>query len=263
MNEAKLFLESSKQYLQEIYPGYPQRFLVPENKRSWDIPFDYNPPKYTFVRKGKEKLADPIDPNMIPNEIWKQREKYLTQMPDSKDKKIQFDKNGYSLNPIGRTGIEGRGILEKWGPNPCADPIIFRKNDDNLWELLVVVRQDNGKIALPGGKIDIDNKETVVDCAKREALEETGLEFDFSNALPLPYGHINDERETDNSWFVTEGVVVVLHHSENKKYNNPQGASDAKDAKWLTIDENVLNKMHAEHGKLVQYALQKIENKSI
>ena len=30
------------------------------------------------------------------------------------------------LNPIGRTGISGRGYLEKWGPNHTVNPIVTR-----------------------------------------------------------------------------------------------------------------------------------------
>jgi hypothetical protein len=34
--------------------------------------------------------------------------------------------NGLPRNPVGRTGIEGRGLLGKWGPNHAADPIVTR-----------------------------------------------------------------------------------------------------------------------------------------
>ena len=27
---------------------------------------------------------------------------------------------------MGRTGISGRGLLERWGPNHCVDPIFTR-----------------------------------------------------------------------------------------------------------------------------------------
>ena len=29
-------------------------------------------------------------------------------------------------NPIGRTGMIGRGLLGRWGPNHAADPIVTR-----------------------------------------------------------------------------------------------------------------------------------------
>lgn len=35
------------------------------------------------------------------------------------------------LNPIGRTGLRGRGLLGRWGPNHAADPIITRWKRDS------------------------------------------------------------------------------------------------------------------------------------
>jgi AGAP006085-PA len=32
----------------------------------------------------------------------------------------------YPLNPLGRTGIRGKGILGRWGPNHAADPVVTR-----------------------------------------------------------------------------------------------------------------------------------------
>ena len=29
-------------------------------------------------------------------------------------------------NPVGRTGMVGRGTLARWGPNQAADPIVTR-----------------------------------------------------------------------------------------------------------------------------------------
>lgn len=29
-------------------------------------------------------------------------------------------------NPVGRTGLKGRGTLGKWGPNHAADPVVTR-----------------------------------------------------------------------------------------------------------------------------------------
>ena len=50
---------------------------------------------------------------------------------------VLFDAEGAPLNPRGRTGMKGRGLLGKWGPNHAADPIVTRYNPDT--ELLEVV----------------------------------------------------------------------------------------------------------------------------
>lgn len=49
--------------------------------------------------------------------------------------------DGYPQNPVGRTGICGRGILGRWGPNHAADPVVTRWKRLESGELL----QYNGK----------------------------------------------------------------------------------------------------------------------
>lgn len=41
--------------------------------------------------------------------------------------------NDVPLNPMGRTGVQGRGILGRWGPNHAADPVVTRwkRNESN------------------------------------------------------------------------------------------------------------------------------------
>ena len=45
---------------------------------------------------------------------------------ESVPKPIKFDEHGLPRNPRGRTGMRGRGLLGRWGPNLAADPIVTR-----------------------------------------------------------------------------------------------------------------------------------------
>ena len=69
--------------------------------------------------------------------------------------------DGIPRNPIGRTGVIGRGLLGRWGPNHAADPIVTRwKRDDKgdkvmvegkpLLEFVAIKRRDNNEWAIPG-----------------------------------------------------------------------------------------------------------------
>ena len=64
-------------------------------------------------------------------------------LPDLLSRKEQV-KDGYPLNPIGRTGITGRGDIHLWGPTHCVDPVITRwKNKPaGIMEFLAVKRTD-------------------------------------------------------------------------------------------------------------------------
>lgn len=63
-------------------------------------------------------------------------------------------------NPEGRTGIKGRGLLGRWGPNHAADPIVTRwkrnergivtENDKKVLEFVAIQRRDNHQWAIPG-----------------------------------------------------------------------------------------------------------------
>ncbi len=74
--------------------------------------------------------------------------------------------DGRPLNIRGRTGLKGRGILGRYGPNHAADPIVTRwarnsetgeieKNPEtgkNILEFVAIKRRDTGEWAIPGGK---------------------------------------------------------------------------------------------------------------
>lgn len=55
-----------------------------------------------------------------------------------------FDDKGRPLNPLGRTGISGRGILGRFGPNHAADPIVSRIKDGRL-QFVAIKRKDTGE----------------------------------------------------------------------------------------------------------------------
>ena len=67
----------------------------------------------------------------------------------------------FDSNPVGRTGMEGRGLLGRWGPNHAADPIVTRWKRDGVGkvervsgkprlEFVAIKRRDTGDWAIPG-----------------------------------------------------------------------------------------------------------------
>ena len=77
------------------------------------------------------------------------------------------------LNPVGRTGMIGRGLLGKYGPNHAADPIVMRPviKQPGKFEFVAIQRADTKEWAIPGGMVDAG--EQISATLKREFMEET------------------------------------------------------------------------------------------
>ena len=81
--------------------------------------------------------------------------------------------NKYPLNPMGRTGLLGRGILGNWGCNLSVDPLVMFFNDKDQLCMTLVQRPDTGEWAIPGGmRLSITQDSTTV--LYKEFLEECG-----------------------------------------------------------------------------------------
>ena len=116
--------------------------LVPWSKEATS----YLPDEFTddsVLTKGvAEGWADPPTPQQVTDLM--ERKSY--------EAPIRFDGAGMPLNPRGRTGLRGRGLLGRWGPNHAADPIVTRYNPQTgKLQLVALRREDTGQFAVPGG----------------------------------------------------------------------------------------------------------------
>jgi ADP-ribose pyrophosphatase len=132
----------------EVHAEYEgKRFKVADESVPWskDAPL-YRPNEFTdasVLTKGvAEGWADPPTPQQVTD--LKQRKSY--------EAPISFDAAGMPRNPRGRTGLCGRGLLGRWGPNHAADPIVTRYNPQTgKLQLVAMRREDTGQFAVPGG----------------------------------------------------------------------------------------------------------------
>ena len=248
--------------------AYPERCAVRDEQVPWTYPWpDYRPTRHTdkvvlendIDRKrngeGGFGWADPADVQSVGSELrfrrtyWKSGGFGRTsgKTYDLLQEVVEFDRNTKApLNPRGRTGMAGRGLLGKWGPNHAADPIVTRWHEGKL-QMAAIKRSDNGQWAIPGGMVDAG--ETVSVTVKREFKEEAGnhlagaekVEFDrlveelFQYGEPIYAGYVDDPRNTDNAWMET--VAMHFHCSEELgRKLKLRGGDDAKYASWLDID---------------------------
>jgi ADP-ribose pyrophosphatase len=230
--------------------GYPRRIKVPDALVDWDVDYpDYDPPYYVapevLANDRTRKEGGWADPEDIA---------VAEALPvQSFEGPIRFDAEGRPLNPRGRSGIAGRGLLGKWGVNYAADPIVTRINKQfGDVEMLAIQRKDNGLWAIPGGMVDAG--EEVSRTLARELSEETGVSLDMNRGKLIYRGFVDDPRSTDHAWIET--TVRHLHLSSEAAANlEPRAGSDARSVYWLPLTEKSLQKLYAGHGYFVVSAL--------
>ncbi|CAB3261535.1 unnamed protein product [Arctia plantaginis] len=257
-----------------LYPrSNIERFTVPDEKVSWSTEFiEYKPVNYTSPHINGKPYADPDigDPNFKPN---------FNQI-DGKISRISYTgkynvENRYPLNPVGRTGITGRGVLGRWGPNHAADPIVttwkrfdngevaLDENNKPILQFVAIKRSDTGEWALPGGMVDPGEK--VATTAVREFREEATnsdtmseaekktwlVKFDkfFSGGDVVYEGYIDDHRNTDNAWM--ESAAYNFHDNNGTVVGGMKlhAGSDAAGVRWVDITSDF--ELYACHKKIV------------
>ncbi|KJJ84130.1 Nicotinate phosphoribosyltransferase [Candidatus Omnitrophus magneticus] len=256
---------------------YGTRFNVPADKTAWEIEYPGYEPRdivlnsvlnNDYSKNSGNKWADPADYSILLKDIEEGRREPL----ESFEGPIKVDKEtNLPLNPIGRTGIKNRGQLGKYGPNRAADPIVTRINPDTgEYEILIIVRNDSGINALPGGMVERIKKEnkvmldTTLDTAVRELQEETNVfldEIDISKAVSVYKGYVDDRRNTDNAWMETEAWHFHIEDSAKAMSMTPKASSDARKAMWVPIDKIKMSEQNPTHELMIERAKQRLEQK--
>jgi ADP-ribose pyrophosphatase len=229
---------------------YPNRYPVPDEKVAWNREFpDYCPPYYVSpivlandYTKNPNGWADPEDIALLP------------VVPEKSFAGVLgHDSAGRPLNPYGRTGISGRGLLGKWGPNYAADPIITRINSKSgVMEMLAIQRKDNGQWAIPGGMVD--KGEEVSQTLSRELQEETGVILTMEQGRMMYRGYVDDPRNTDNAWMETTAKHLHLSAELSERMNLHAG-DDARSVRWLPLSQKSMNELYASHCSLMKKTL--------
>ncbi|XP_072443297.1 ADP-ribose pyrophosphatase, mitochondrial-like isoform X1 [Chiloscyllium punctatum] len=262
----------------EVYPSSEiQRFPVPDDKVDWAVQWaDYKPVDYTAPSLFRRPpWADP------PYSDERELDTLLkfNQLDGGVDRTshiISYNVvNGFPRNPCGRTGMRGRGLLGRWGPNHAADPIVTRWKREAgkpiihshcgkpILQFVAICRRDNEEWAIPGGMIDPGEKVSVT--LKREFGEEAlnSLELpeaerqqmkalidSLFQAGELVYrGYVDDPRNTDNAWIET--VAMNFHDEAGDSVGKLtlQAGDDAGAVKWMDIDRQ--QRLYASHAEML------------
>lgn len=233
---------------------YPMRFFVPDDKVPFTVTFNGYAPEYYVSPRTIAKsraaehphgLADPEDFSLVDKSTLRSYEGPI----------VLDTETGLPLNPRGRTGITGRGMLWFWGPNRAADMLITRPAEmAGEYEFLAILRA-NGKWAMPAGMED--QGETPIQTVFREVMEETSLILTPQSAgyfKLICQCYVDDPENTDNAW--KETTLYHMHFDRESALVLPIGkGDDALDIAWFPVSAQILNALHASHGELITSAM--------
>jgi ADP-ribose pyrophosphatase len=257
------------------------RFTVPDDKLDWSVSWQsYNPLTHTSDSVIGKPWADP-DRDKIPESSWNRLDETMKIDRRSHGTEYKVDEYG-PLNPMGRTGLRGRGCLGRWGPNHAADPIVTTwKHDEKgktvtdevtkkpVLQFIAIQRRDTKEWAIPGGMVDPGEK--VTDTLKREFGEEAlnSLETDgrkkkklmkeiekfFKGGTEVYRGYVDDPRNTDNAWMET--VAMNFHDESGKTVGRfrLQSGDDAVGVKWMDVNRDL--KLFASHVDMIREVVRK------
>lgn len=272
----------------DVYPGSKiSRFFVPDDKVQWSVHYDeYQPPTYTANAVFGKPWSDPEIGSDGFNPSWNTNDGKIDRTCGSH--KYEIDCEGFPINPVGRTGLKGRGLLGRWGPNCAADCIVTRwkrnfsnneiicnsETNKGVIEFVAIKRRDCGEWAIPGGFAD--QNEHFMETVKREFFEEALshtpsvlhkdnveikeqfeggeevmrklIDNAFANGKLVYSGYVDDRRNTDQAWITTNAVNV---HDNGVLFNSVvfKAGDDAVDVKWMEVDRNL--ELYANHKTFV------------
>ena len=218
---------------------------VPEAWR--EVGPDYAPERVETPDYVKEAVGDWADPERVPMAELAQRKSYAG------DGALAFNAEGLPLNPAGPTGRAGR-LLGKWGPNHAADPVILRRDPETGdLQMMAILRSRDQQWAIPGGMVDAGERMSAT--ATRELKEETGIDVDMSDAKKVYEGVVRDDpRNTDNAWMETAVYAKLLDDKVGAEVRF-EGRDDADEARWMTLTDENIDSLYANHGEFVRAAL--------
>ncbi|XP_033100603.1 transient receptor potential cation channel subfamily M member-like 2 [Anneissia japonica] len=275
-----------KKARQSPYPGTAiRRTYVPDAQVRWEVDFpNYAPKQYTH-----QSVLDMPHWADIDLMAMSKDKRPMLQF-NNEDVKCKVDrrshvqnyvvKDGLPLNPKGRTGMIGRGLLGRFGPNHAADPIATRwkMNADGspmmdggkkVLEFIAIQRKDNQQWAIPGGMVEPGQvvSETLrrefseealgqmTKCAEEKATMAENIEKLFANGIEIYRGYVDDPRNTDNAWMET--YAMNFHDESGSAFGQFQleAGDDAQSVRWQRVSSRI--PLFASHTAMLRKVAEK------
>ncbi|KAH8872313.1 Transient receptor potential cation channel subfamily M member 2 [Schistosoma japonicum] len=253
----------------ETFPGI--RMNVPSDKINWKIPYDTYRTftvtddrialPYPEVEDGPDVLPQTLPYNGYDNvkgvsrmslrgrvRIVRQTDhitdprttNVMSKSAPSKSaaKLSEYIPVGYPLNPCGRTGLTGKGLLPHWGPNHCIIIAITRPDPGHeTFESLPIIQvgllRNNQQLCLPWYLTDHREDCDFQDCSAnvirgfiqrrltnlfedKHQVQSMLISLKTASVSIVYTGYITDHLNADHAWI--EGVLFNIHENEEHPF---------------------------------------------
>ncbi|CAL1295976.1 unnamed protein product [Larinioides sclopetarius] len=291
-----------------------QRFPVPDKYVPWEVMWlHYEPNTYTMSKSDfmsfLQQYVDEdilmmkqrgVNKDEIPvylwnmestdsNGVYRNRKSWII---DSRAQLLTYrlDLDDLPRNPMGRTGLRGKGALPRWGPNHNVFAVITRwqrrtsKSSEHslfgtsdLLEFVETFYMSKKDISLPGGFAWSENHYQVIQSVFRMTDESTWItaddmiqffkqhatattgsdlsEKDFKS-VKIYCGYMDDQLNTDQAW-----KEVELWHIHYNTYTSIFRAFKSN-VKWRVLSEDVFIRLPYGQTTLLQDAIRTLEAKN-
>ncbi len=230
--------------------SYPPRQRISIDEAPWMLDCaEYDPPYYVAPEVlENDRCAKPggwADPEKIDLE---------GQEWNAGSSKYKAD-DGRPLNPRGRTGIAGRGLLGRWGANAAVAATIVRTHSESGFiEILLGGKEDRLDLSLPKGFVLPD--ESSEDAVSRVLERECAWRPDSVEGTPVFDGYTFDPRQTDHAWVESRSFLFVAAADDVPGRFEPGGEFD--EIKWWPLDAKTVNRVPSGQARMIRESLKKL-----
>jgi len=231
-------------------PSYPPRLRVSIDEAPWLLDCEgYDPPYHldpSVLNNDRLKVdggwADPEDFGLIAEELAAIESRFR-------------DDEGRPLNPHGRTGIAGRGLLGLWGPNAAVAALVVRQGPDtDQLEIVLGGHEEKRNLALPQGFVLPGEEQQ--DAVGRVMASETGWAAVGQTPELVSQGFTYDWRQTDHAWVEGRGYLVQLEDADSASAFEPGGEFD--EVRWWPLEADTINRVSSRQVVFIRNAIQKL-----
>jgi ADP-ribose pyrophosphatase len=226
--------------------SYPSRQVITIDEAPWVVECPHYEPPYhvdpsVLAAVGPDGWADPEDGAALGERLAGRPAKHR-------------DERGRPLNPTGRTGLAGRGLLGLWGSNLSVMGVLVRAvGAAGSLEVALGQEGDQGRLELPKGFV-LPGEDP--EAGVRRVLEaETGC-CPSSPGEELSAGYAYDPRQTDHAWVETQALLFLDEEGSLPDLLVPGG--DFEEIKWWPLDATTINRVPSTQALCLRSAVQRL-----